>query len=233
MPAALARFCIKGRFFDNRLRMSLDGYFAPWRSQINAITMNVVDTVTNTTQIIRGSANTGAVDMSGIELDGTFNATRAIALNFSAALTDSKIKKFQNATVTAYSGITDFSGNENPNTSKYAATAGGQYTGDIGGLDGASWFGRVDYSFKSGMWADAANLVKTRVSNTINLRTGASQNGFSIEAFVNNVTNNRSYTTIADASVFTNNFRYSTYNSALIVGLPDLRTYGLQMKYRF
>lgn len=224
---------IKGRFFDNRLRMSLDGYFAPWRSQINAITMNVVDTDTNTTQIIRGSANTGAVDMSGIELDGTFNATRAIALNFSAALTDSKIKKFQNATVTAYSGITDFSGNENPNTSKYAATAGGQYTGDIGGLDGASWFGRVDYSFKSGMWADAANLVKTRVSNTINLRTGASQNGFWIEAFVNNVTNNRSYTTIADASVFTNNFRYSTYNSALIVGLPDLRTYGLQMKYRF
>jgi len=69
--------------------------------------------------------------------------------------------------------------------------------------------------------------------HTVNLRVGLSQGRTSIEAFVTNLFNTTAYTTIGDTSVLVSNFRYSTYSSGLIVGLPDLRTVGVQMKYEF
>jgi len=224
---------MKGRFFDNRLRLSIDAYYAPWRNQINAITFNAFDPVTNTVQIVRGSANTGAVNMKGIEIDGTFNPIRQLDLNFGGAITDSSIVKFQNAIVTQLSGITDFKGKENPNTSKFSATAGAQYNGTFGGPDPIGWFMRGDYVFKSGVFSDAANLVHTPDMHKVNARVGITRGPVTIDAAITNLFNNRAYVTIADNSVLTNNFRYSNYSSGLIVGLPDLRTVTLGVKYKF
>lgn len=221
---------LKGKFFDNALRISVDAYHAPWTNQINAITVNVLD-ANNTLQIIRGSANTGKVIMSGLEMDGTLTPIRHVDINFGGAITESNIRSFSNTTVTQLTGVTNFRGKENPNTSKYSTTVGAQYSGDLSA--DASWFVRSDYVFKSGMWSDAANIVKTPDMHIVNGRIGVSKGGVSIEAFVTNLFDTEAYTTISDASVLAGNFAYSAYSSGLIVGLPDKRTVGVQMKYKF
>lgn len=221
---------IKGRLFNNRLRFALAAYYAPWRNQINALTLTAPDPVSQTVQIIRATANTGSVDMKGIELEGTWQLTDAIDLNFTGAINDSYIKSYQNAQVSQLTGITDFRGKENPNTSKYAAAIGLQYNGE---LENGTWFVRGDYNYKSGLWSDAANIVKTPDLHTVNARLGFDFDRFSISGWVRNVFDNKNFTSIADTSVTVSTFAFSTYYSGVIVGLPERRTFGLDAKYRF
>jgi iron complex outermembrane receptor protein len=221
----------KGKLFDNSVTFALAAYYAPWRNQINALTITQFDPVTNTVQIVRAAANTGSIDMKGIELEGTYHLSRAIDINFSGAVNDSSINSYRNAQVSQLTGITNFRGKENPNTSKYSANLGVQYNGEFSG--GSTWFVRSDYSFKSGVWSDAANTVRTRDLHLVNLRAGVDVGPVSISAWVRNVFDNHTYTSISNTSVLSNNFAYSTYFSGVIVGLPELRTFGLEGKFRF
>lgn len=147
-------------------------------------------------------------------------------------INDTKIKEYTNPPVSRLTGVFDFSGNELPQTSKYSANVGVQFGGDLNGGD-ASWFARADYGFKSGMWSSAANIVKTQDSHKVNLRVGTGIGPFSYELFVTNVFNNKAYSSIGEQSLFANNFPYSSTLSALVVGLPDLRTYGMKVGYKF
>lgn len=100
------------------------------------------------------------------------------------------------------------------------------------GIDDAGWFARADYSFKSGVWSDQANLIKTQDRHLVNLRTGLSRGKASIELFVNNVFNNKAYTSIDDNWAIAPGYSLARYN-AVLVGLPDLRTAGVQLKLGF
>ncbi|MET0362882.1 MAG: TonB-dependent receptor [Sphingobium sp.] len=224
---------VKGKMFDNKLRFALAAYYAPWRNQINAITLTANDDpgAAPASQIIRYAANTGSVDMKGVELEGTFTVSRAIAVNFSGAINDSSINAYANPQVTALTGIRDFKGKENPNTSKYAAALGVQYNGTLG-VD-SSWFVRTDYNFKSGVFADAANTVRTPDLHLVNARLGFDHGPASLSLFVRNVFNNHTYVSIANANVLAPGVSGVVPYNGLIVGLPELRTFGLEWKFRF
>jgi iron complex outermembrane receptor protein len=224
---------MKGKLLDGRLRFALDGYFAQWRNQINLSALTLVDPITNQAQIVSGYMNTGSADVRGVELDATYQLLRSVSLNVAGAIADSEIKSYRSALVTTLTGITDYSGKEMPNTSKYSANAGLQYDGDLGeGLEG-TWFARADYVYKSGVWSNAANIVKTPDRHTVNVRIGATHGSVSADIFVTNLFDNKAYTSIADQYVFTNNFAYTSKLSAIVVGLPERRTFGLQVKYRY
>ncbi len=223
---------LKGRLFDNRLSFAMAAYYAPWRNQINALTITEFDPVTQSVQIIRATGNTGSVDMKGFEVEGSLALFEHLDIDFAGAYNDSKIKSYENAQVSQLTGITDFSGKENPNTAKYSATLGAQVHGDLETGDG-TWYVRGDMTYKSGLWADASNTVRTPSLVTVNTRLGVDFEAFSISAWVRNVFDNETYTSIANTSVLSNNFAYSTYYSGLVVGLPERRTFGLEGKYRF
>lgn len=220
---------LKGKLFDRMLTFTLAAYYAPWRNQINALTINYA--VNGVNQIIRGSANSGSTNMKGIELEGNLKLGR-VDVNFAGSINDSSIKSFRNATVTGFSGITDFSGKQLPNTSKYSAALGVQYNGDLN-AQGDTWFARADWNFKSGMYESAANLVHTPDAHFVNARLGIDTEKFSLSAFVNNVFNSKTPISINYGSLLVPGFPYSTYSSNLLLGLPDLRTFGLEGKYRF
>ncbi len=224
---------IKGRALDGRLRFTLDGYFAQWRDQINAIALSLLDPNTNTPQLIQGTANTGSVDMKGIEADATYAASDLISFNASGALTDSKIKSYAFPTVSQLTGVYDFSGKEMPNTSKWSAAAGIQFGGKIAGKEPTSWFARADYVYKSGVWSNAANVTRTPDYHNVNVRVGVTAGAASIDLFVNNVFDSKAYTSIADNYLFTPNFAFTSTTSAVTVGLRELRTFGTVMRYRF
>jgi len=218
---------LKGRLFDRKLTFTLAAYYAPWRNQINPVTFNLVNGANLT--ILRASANTGSVDMKGVELEGNLKLG-AIDVNFGASFNDSDINSFSNATVTQLTGVTDFSGKHTPNTSRYNANAGVQYTGQAGF---GEWFVRGDWSFKSGLYATQANELRTPATHFFNARTGIDTDSFSISAFVNNIFNNKTPISIDYGSVLTPDFRFSAYSSRVLLGLPDLRTYGVEAKYKF
>ncbi|MET0363294.1 MAG: TonB-dependent receptor, partial [Sphingobium sp.] len=224
---------IKGKLLDGRLRYALDGYYAQWRDQINQIALALTDPDTGVPQLIAGTANTGNVNMKGIEFDASYAASDLITLNAAASLNDSDILSRADPTVSKLTGVFDFSGKEMPNTSKWSATAGIQFGGNVVGSDNATWFARVDYSYKSGVWSNAANVVRTPNYNNVNIRVGGTVGPMSLDVFMNNVFNDSAYTSIGDQFLFSPGFAYTSTYSALIVGLREKRTVGVQAKYKF
>ena len=220
---------IKGQGFNRALRYSLAGYYAQWRNQINSIVVVVGGAGT----FFYGSANTGSVDLYGLEAQASLKASNLVSFELGAAANLSHINKFVNRAMTTLSGITDFSGKEQPNTSKYSATAAVQLGGDVKGMVDSTWFGRLDWNFKSGMWSNQANIVRTPDRHIFNMRAGFSKGNLSLEAFVTNLFNNKKYVSIYDNFMFTPMFEYTGNFSALLVGLPELRTAGLQAKLKF
>ncbi|SNS82538.1 MULTISPECIES: hypothetical protein [unclassified Azospirillum] len=65
------------------------------------------------------------------------------------------------------------------------------------------------------------------------MRVGATHGSVSADIFVTNLFDDKAYTSIADQYVFTNNFAYTSKLSAVVVGLPERRTVGLLVKYRY
>jgi iron complex outermembrane recepter protein len=222
----------KGKFFDNTLQLSSAIYYADWTNQINSVSANGIDS-NGVAQIVSGFTNSGDVKLKGIEFDTTYLPIRGVKLNLAAAMNDTDIQKQVVPAVTQLTGVYDFTGKELPNTSKYSGNFGAEYDGTLSFAGDAAWFARGDVIYKSGVYDNQANTAKTPNSTTVNFRIGSSKGPMSIEAFMLNAFNNKDYTTIADNFIFTNTFAFTGANSALIVGLPDLRTWGVKLGYKF
>ncbi|WP_423322239.1 TonB-dependent receptor [Sphingomonas sp. 4RDLI-65] len=224
---------LKGKAFGNVLRYSISAYHAIWKNQINSQTLVLVDPENNLPQLVQGSANTGKVRMQGIEVEATANITPELAFNASGALNDSYILALVAPQTTQLTGLTNYRGKENPNTSKYSAAIGGSYTAPLPGLTDVDGYVRADFTYKSGVYSNAANILKTPDMTQVNLRIGARSAAFTVEAFVTNLFNNQAYNMAVDNYVFNNTFTYTSYNSAVLVSLRELRTVGIRTKFSF
>lgn len=221
---------IKGTAVDNRLRYAMAAYYSQWRDQLNQVIQTFV-TPTGGFGSVFGTINSGNSDMKGLEFDGSFRLTNMVTLNAAGALNDSKIKDYNAPLVTFLVGTTDFSGNELPSTSKYSASGGILLNGFVASWDDASWFARLDYNYKSGVWSDVGNVLKTKETHMFNARAGVTVGAVSVDVFANNLFDTRRYTTVNNNILFTPapSFTYSTVN----VGLREGRTLGVQAKYKF
>lgn len=155
-----------------------------------------------------------------------------ISLDGAAAINASDIKQFKSTIVSQLTGIYDFSGKEMKNTSKYSSNFGINLGGDLSAASNARWYSRFDWNFKSGQWSNEANIVRTPDRHIFNLRGGVTRNNVTVEAFITNLFNNHTYTSIADNYTIDPSLAHLAYNSALVVGLPELRTFGLQLKIK-
>lgn len=227
---------VKGRALDGKATFTFAGYYAKWRDQINQILVIVANPTPlnpNNQTFVSGNANSGAVDLYGIEGDVSLRVNDLIKLSASGAINLSDIKRFSGRAISQLTGVFDFSGKEQPLASKYSATATVEFGGDIKGIEDGTWFARTDWNYKSGVWSNQANVVRTPDRHVVNFRAGIGKGNTSLELFVTNVFNNKNYTSIADNFTFTPTFGRTAYNSALLVGLPELRTAGIQAKVKF
>ncbi|MBT0671648.1 TonB-dependent receptor [Novosphingobium profundi] len=225
---------LKGRTFGGQMSYTVAAYYAQWRDQINAVTIVAPDATQPTGySFVNTSANSGSVDLYGIEGELNWYATDFLTINAAGAINETDIQSFTSTTVSQLTGVFDFSGNEMKNTSKYSANVGIQFGTDIKGWDEGSWFVRGDWNFKSGMWSNEANIAKSPDMHFFNARAGISHGNISLEAFVTNIFNNKTPISISDNYTLTPTFAYAAAYSALNLGLPDLRTAGLQAKIKF
>lgn len=217
---------VKGRALDGAMRYTVAGYYSLWRDQITSYLFSVGS------GLFSGSANAGSTDVYGIESEVFWKASDLITIDAAAAFNQTHINSFVAPAVTVLSGITDFRGKELPNTSKWSANVGVTFNGDLKGIDDGRWFVRGDWNFKSGMWSNQANIVKTPDLHLFNARLGVSKGDTSLELFVTNVFNTKTYTSIADNWVIDPALSFAKYN-AVQVGLPELRTAGVQVRTKF
>ncbi|MBH0113334.1 TonB-dependent receptor [Novosphingobium sp. YJ-S2-02] len=225
---------LKGRALNGDLRYTVAAYYAQWRNQINSVQIVVPDDTQDTGySFVNTSTNAGAADLYGIEAELNWRPTDFLTVDAAGAYNESDIKSFVSPTVTRLTGMTDFDGNDLKNTSKFSANVGVTVGTEIADWDDGRWFVRGDWNFKSGVYSNEANLARTPDLHLFNLRAGVEHGQISLEAFVTNVFNNKTPISVSDNYVFTPNFAYTGNFSALMLGLPDLRTAGIQAKVKF
>jgi iron complex outermembrane receptor protein len=96
-----------------------------------------------------------------------------------------------------------------------------------------AWFGRMDYRFQTAQYYEYPDdFGHYGDLNNVNLRTGLSQGGASITFYVDNATNDLTPVTAQDFSD-TGSADLGRSNYYPVVSLPEGRTFGVTLAYRF
>jgi iron complex outermembrane receptor protein len=223
---------LKGRFLDGRLTLQSAAYLAKWTDQLNAAATTYL--VGTTPTQVSGFLNTGDVELQGLEVELLAKPTSRVDLNFAASLNDSSINSYKNNQISQITGVIGkgFEGNQLPSSSKLSANAGAQYTAPLGMVDDGQWFARADVSWKDKIYLDASNTVWLKPRTVVNLRAGISRGDLGLEIFMLNALDDDNPVSISVGGVILPSFALSA-PSGLLLGLPELRTYGARLNYKF
>jgi iron complex outermembrane receptor protein len=225
---------VKGKFWDGRATIAADIYYDIWTNQIVGSQTFVGGTgPTDPLKLVSANLNIGKTTLKGIEIDGSLNPIDHLTFNGSFAVNDSNINAYSCLTCAAISGSNYVNGNELPNVSKYQGNLGIQWNDEFEYLPGWNWYARTDYIYKSGTYDLPADFVKTPDSNQLNLRAGISNESFKIEAFVTNLNNDSAFVDVIPEYNIASTKETFARSDSLTVGLPDLRRYGIDVKYKF
>lgn len=226
---------LKGSFFNGLLRGSLAVYKADWTDQYNLRSAIFIDPTTSLPQIINGVANTGDVNLWGVELDVVASPVEGVNITAAGAINDSSIQSFADPSISLLTGVIDdgFEGNQLALTSKYSGSVGIEFFGDIENWDNGGWFIRSDVNYKSKQFVDAANLTWIKGRAVVNGRIGFTRGDLTLEVFAKNLLNNKQYTSIAQNSLLTPDFSLTGPYGYLNLGLPELRTVGIKAGFKF
>ena len=179
------------------------------------------------------STNSGNVKLYGVEGDLSWKASSMLSFDAAAAINASSINSFFSTTVSKLTGVFDFNGKEQRQTSKYSANIGVNLAGDIASMKDATWMLRTDFNYKSGMYTNEANTTKSKGRKIVNVRASVTKGPVTVDLFVNNLFNDTNPQTIADASLFTTTFAFTSIPNSVQIGLPEKRTGGVQVKVKF
>ncbi len=229
---------MKGSFFDGRLRVTLAAYHAIWKDQYNLRNVTFLDESQDppVPEIVNGVANSGQSTINGLELDLWAEPIDGLVWTFAGSINDSSIDAFADPAVEGSTGLSgdDFKGNQLPLASKYSFNTSLQYTGIIDAWDNGSWFVRSDLGWKSKQFVDAGNLSWIKDRAVVNARLGIKKDGYAVEAFVNNLFNDKNYTAVAQNNLLEPSFALSGAGYGYLLGaLPRLRTWGVKASYDF
>ena len=230
---------LKGKFLEGRVVAQAAAYYAVWDDQLNYrqriyAELPIAQGGPGGTGQVVGYANTGGTDLKGFEVDIAAKVGDRIDLSFAAALNDSSVKSYATPSVSQVTGVIGdgFKGKQLPQTSRMSANLGAQYTAPLATWGDAEWFARGDLSWKDKQYVDAANLTWIRARTVANVRAGVKRGPLSIDAYVLNLFNDDNYVSIAQNSLLVPTFAVAG-NAYLNLGLPELRTYGVRVGYKF
>jgi iron complex outermembrane receptor protein len=187
----------KTNFLDGRLQTSVALYTIDWSNQqITGLGVNPRYPI---------NLNAGKTRVNGLELEATAAVTEWLTLNAGYGYTDSQYKK---AVIISFDGLSDqaalgigpggdVSGNRLQYVPKHSINAGAQVTTPfIGDL---LFTARADVTYSSKIYNDAANTSWIGSRTRVNLRVGVEQNGYRVQAFCNNLNNDRTPMVIVPA----------------------------------
>ncbi|MCC5870329.1 MAG: TonB-dependent receptor [Gammaproteobacteria bacterium] len=192
--------------FEGMTQLNLSAFYVDWSNQ--QVTTGT-ELLTESTAI---TANIGQSTVRGLEIEGRIQPVEWASINFGYALADTKWGSGSRATAVANirycdgTGLECFdpdgdgpalprttgniTGNEFQNVSKHSANLGLEVTFPVLG-SAFQGFGRTDALYRSKRWDDEANVGFIGVQTTVNARLGVRRDGLTVQAFCNNLTDDR------------------------------------------
>ncbi len=231
---------LKGRFLDGKLTLTGAIYHDIWSNQITVSTFNVPRDALGTPNLISNFSNNGETQIQGVEFNVEWAPIPDLLLSFAGAVNDSEIQSGTygragqircNCSTPTVAQQT-FNGNQLPNTARVQLSAAIQYGGTLGAWPDWKWFARLDDSYKSKQFESQDNLASTGSLNFVNLRAGATSGNWRLEAFVENLGNEDGVVNLASVTSLATPVA-PALPDALFAGLPQLRTYGVRVGYKF
>ena len=214
---------VKGKFFDNRLRMSAAVFSYDYKDlQISYVAINPL---TNSAGTI--TTNAAKATNKGLELEGKFAVTDNGTLNFAVGILDAKYKSFIFPIYAARPVAIDFAGKKLDKAPDTTVTLG--YTQDIAIANGASLTAYIGSRYSSSyvlsnfaIATPVQYIQKAFTRSDINLSYNAAADKWSVQGYVKNL-ENKTVLTGYSFSSFTGNQAY----------LSEPRTFGLRASVRF
>jgi iron complex outermembrane receptor protein len=179
------------------------------------------------------TANRGELEIYGVEFTGNYNFTPTLSASTTFAYNKTNRTRYFDPTPANIRlfGITDYSGLETPNTPEITASGVLSYEGEDG--EGIVPFGTVAAVYRGRQWADIANYSYIPGRTTVDIRVGAKSGPLRLEAFVTNVTNNKTYPGGNVASDFGSPPSSTGADQGFFGAYADPRTFGARLSARF
>ena len=200
----------KNTLLDGRLTLNVAAYYIDWKNmQITSIPSGF-----DTTNLAPGTVaptiflNVGDVKSTGIEIDGQFQLTEEIGINYAFSTSDPKFK--DGTKWGQFVGVCDdvfcpadgeVGGLTLPRQSKTQGSLGAQYEAAIN--SDMDFYVRTDVTYSSKQYADALNLAYSPNRWNVNASAGVSGNNWSVSAWAENLFD----TTYVTNSLFIVQFR--------------------------
>ncbi len=222
---------VKGDFLDRRLRLLTALYYGQWRDrQINQnIPYRTSPTATTTSTATLTFPN-GAVNLWGLELEGSLQATDRLSFDFMLNWAATDIRFTDCSECVVIDGVRNPVGNQMERYPEFAGALGAMYEWPLSDGDKTGFF-RGDYTYTGKQYATAANEAWTAASNRINLRAGIRTDRYTFEVFGRNVTDDDVPSNILRN---TNPRNVATQGSNLVIlAAPDPATWGARFEVRF
>jgi iron complex outermembrane recepter protein len=231
---------IKSSFLDGRARTTFTIYTDKWSNgQVgNSIPVTIPGPTPGTTvaNLINLTINNGIARLKGIEFEGEVQVIEGLRLSGNFGLNKTAIKTFGigvgqcgdcNLVYGSFAGII---GNSLPTAPKYTWALSADYRAElVGDWD---WFARVDYSHRGRNFTDFSNIAWVGASDNVNARLGIARDDLRIEAFVNNLTQNRTAAAgLIGIDVFT--FLVPPNRNEIRMSPPLPRSIGMRASYSF
>ena len=180
---------LKGRFGGGKGYFDINGYYGILSNQQIRKSLAVPALGFS----LGAVTNTGKTEIYGVEFTGNYNVTRqfSVATTFSWNHTVRKTYIDNSPTTLRLYGTGDLSGTELPNTPEFSGSAVLSYEDAL--TANWNWFANAAGVYRGKQWADIDNLAYIKGRATLDLRAGVSNDTYKIEAFVTNVTNNKTY----------------------------------------
>ena len=232
---------LKSQFADRRVQLDATAFRIDWDDVQVASSFNGIG----------GLVNGGAATSQGVELAALFRATDNLQFGLNAAYTDAKVKNDFEPTVIpqgAYDVVlnTGLAGDRMPYspkwswsaTAEYAFITAGGYSGQVGGA--FRWVGERanDTTERQRITApgDPSVILQEELTpplqigsyHAFDLYAGIGRWGWEVRAYVNNLTNERGWSSMAPIAG-----QLSGVTAQLAAVPIQPRTYGLEFDFRF
>jgi len=224
---------IKSTFLGGRARATLTLYKNNW------VDGQVGSTVAlpGFTNLITVTVNNGEAELSGIEFEGQFQATRQLKLSGTLGYNESELVSYGvgaqgncadcNLVYGSFGGAI---GNRLPTTPKITYSLSAEFGDRL--TESLEWFSRVDLMHQGKKFTDFSNVAWVGAKDNVNARIGLRSDKFTVEAFGANLTDDKTVNAaLLGIDAFT--FLVPPNKNEIRFSPPMPRSWGVRATYKF
>lgn len=223
---------VKGMLFDNRLRLLADIYYGEWTNRHIPNYVYFFD-ANGLLSSIQVTAPNGAVDVQGLEIEGTFMPIPELTFDWTFNIAETDVVRTFCTDCQLTTGNASPTGTQLPYYPKVSGTASATYSFPL--LERVDSSVRLDYIYTGKQYESEANLAWTEASSKVNLRFRFDWDSYTVELFGTNILNDKTPTSLARAAetIYSPAGASIGTTNTITVSLPDRPTFGVRGSVKF